>query len=84
MGDRRVDLFFDQTQGETEGNTAAREALDLLRNMCRETADDIRPDTPRQFSSLVSIMKTMNYNGLKRVYNQVKNDRLCPHNTKTQ
>ena len=76
-----VDLTFTHSQGETSDDTNAKEALDLLKEMCKSTEDDIRPETPREFSSLVFMMKKMNFNGLRRVYNQAQpKNRLCPRN----
>ena len=75
------DLTFEQAQGESSGDLNAKQVLDFLREMCHTTKDDIRPETPREFSSLVFMMKKMDFNGLRRVYNQAQpKNRLCPRN----
>ena len=76
-----TDLTFQHAQGEDSDDVNARETLDLLREMCESTEDDIRPETPRDFSNLVFMMKKMNSNGLKRVYNQAQpKNKLCRKN----
>ena len=80
MGDPQ-DLTFQHAQGESSGDLNAKQVLNFVRQMCDSTADDLRPETPREFSNLVFMMKKVDHNGLKRVFNQVQpKNKLCRKN----
>ena len=63
---------------------ARQEAEEVLRQLCRDTASDIRPDTPRVFSSLVSVMRKVDASGLKALYAKLVQNTLCANNVRTK
>ena len=77
---KQQELYFDHDQPQNKFDLTPREALNLLRDMCKVTADDIKRDTPSQFSSLVYLMKRMDLASLRRVYNQANRPNFCTKN----
>ena len=63
---------------------AKQEAEELLRQLCRDTVTDIRPETPRIFSSLVSVMRRVDASGLKSLYAKLEQNTLCANNVRTK
>ncbi|KAL4235628.1 hypothetical protein ACF0H5_004023 [Mactra antiquata] len=69
------ELYFQHSLSETDTDLSARDAINILQGMCDDTG--VTPLTSKQFSSLVSTMKRIDFSGLQRVYNQVLLDRFC-------
>ncbi|WAR23117.1 APLP-like protein [Mya arenaria] len=72
--------FFEHAPETVTSDLSTRDALDLLSDLCETTATEVMPETSRQFSTLVSLLKRMDFDGLKRVYNQVMRDSFCKSN----
>ena len=62
---------------------SAREALNMLKDVCQSFDGDVTPETPAQFNALVATMKRVDYTGLRRVYNQVHKSYFCKTNGET-
>ncbi|KAL8574776.1 hypothetical protein ACOMHN_035319 [Nucella lapillus] len=80
---QRVSLMFEHANKEEITRKAQQEAEEVLRQLCRDTQTDIRPDTPRLFSSLVSTMRRVDTSGLKALYAQLEQNTLCANNIRT-
>ena len=70
-------------QGEIT-RQARGQAEEVLRQLCRDTAADIRPDTPRIFSSLVTVMRRVDASGLKALHAKLEQNTLCADNIRTK
>lgn len=51
-----------------------------LVNICIQTKEDIRPETPRLFSDLVYIMRAADSQTLNDVYSNIQSGTLCSDN----
>ncbi|XP_076472801.1 uncharacterized protein LOC143302134 isoform X1 [Babylonia areolata] len=76
---QRVSLMY-QHANEDITRKALQEVEEVLRQLCRDTQTDIRPDTPRLFSSLVSAMRRVDTSGLKALYAKLEQNTLCADN----
>ncbi|XP_076436385.1 uncharacterized protein LOC143275928 [Babylonia areolata] len=81
---QRVSLMFQHANKEEITRKAQQEAEEVLRQLCRDTQTDIRPDTPRLFSSLVSAMRRVDTSGLKALYAKLEQNTLCVNNIRTR
>lgn len=70
-------LFYDHDPETTTPDLSAKEALDLLRDLCGTMETEVIPETSKLFSKLVSQMKRMDTRSLTRVYNQASKDSFC-------
>ncbi|KAK7501815.1 hypothetical protein BaRGS_00006901, partial [Batillaria attramentaria] len=80
----RVSMMYDHGSREEQSREARMEAEHMLRQLCRDTQDDIRPDTPRLFANLVSVMRKVDASGLKSLYSQLEQNTLCANNIRTK
>ena len=64
----------EDAQMEVRGRAAAQKAL---RQLCRTSDDDIRPETPALFAELIKELKSLNYDNLNELYEVVRSGRLC-------
>ncbi|XP_046361600.2 uncharacterized protein LOC124138779 [Haliotis rufescens] len=76
----RTGLIYEHVYGNGQRAEPRREAENKLQEICRDTREDVRPDTPRLFSELVYIIRNMDVTTLNGVYNQVKRGSLCSDN----
>ncbi|XP_067679783.1 uncharacterized protein [Haliotis asinina] len=76
----RTGLIYEHVYGNGQRAEPRREAENKLQQICRDTTQDIRPDTPRLFSELVYILRNMDVSTLRSVYSQVKRGSLCSDN----
>ncbi|XP_071088621.1 uncharacterized protein [Haliotis cracherodii] len=76
----RAGVVFEHAYGPGNKGQLARDAESKLREICQNTREDIRPDTPRMFSELVNIVKEQNVDDLRRIYQQVKSGTICTDN----
>ncbi|XP_053394173.1 apolipophorins-like [Mercenaria mercenaria] len=74
------ELYFEHAPSDIVTDLSAREAIDLLLDLCHTTATEVTPTTSHQFSTLVSTMKRIDFAGLRRVYNQMMEDNFCRDN----
>ena len=62
----------------------ARVAVDQrLEDICESSCYDVRPESPRQFSDLVSAMKSLSEQDLNDLHKLLKTKTMCPDNEKT-
>ncbi len=54
-----------------------------LRQMCENTRYDVRPETPRHFSELVTSMRSLSLDELKELHELLKTNSICQGNPKT-
>ena len=76
--------MYDHGDKEETTRRAQQEAEEVLRQLCRDTATDIRPDTPRVFSSLVSAMRRVDVSGLRALYAKLLQNTMCADNIRTK
>ena len=76
----RAGLKFEHVYGSGNKDELMMDAESKLREICENTREDIRPQTPRLFSELVYIVKNMAISDLRTVYNQVKAGSFCSQN----
>ncbi|GFO07588.1 microsomal triglyceride transfer protein large subunit [Plakobranchus ocellatus] len=75
-------LLFDHSATRPSAEQARRQAEEKLKEICESTAYDVRPESPRLFSDLVTALKALDIQTLERILNQLKSKRLCPGNEK--
>ncbi|XP_035827340.1 uncharacterized protein LOC101854594 [Aplysia californica] len=78
--ERRLSLLFQHDESASVPSQGHRSASEKLKAICDHTTYDIRPETPREFSELVEIIKGLNYADLNRVYRKLKSNNLCAGN----
>jgi len=54
-----------------------------LRDICATSRYDVRAESPRQFSELVSAMRSLSQQDLEDLHKMLKTKSLCPENEKT-
>ncbi|KAL8597069.1 hypothetical protein ACOMHN_057558 [Nucella lapillus] len=81
---QRVSLMYDHGSQEEISHKAQQEAEEVLRQLCRDTQTDIRPDTPRLFSSLVSALRKVDSSSLQTLYSSLEQNTLCSSNIRTK
>ncbi|XP_071116773.1 uncharacterized protein [Haliotis cracherodii] len=77
----RAGVVFEHAYGPGNKDQPMRDAESKLREICQNTREDIRPDTPRLFSELVYIIKNLDVDNLRSVYQQVKSGATCTDNS---
>ena len=65
---RRESLLFDHSMTAEEEEAKFQTATQTLRDLCKSSKDDIRPETPRLFANLVRQMRTLDESNMKRLY----------------
>ena len=75
-------LTFDHSQVR-DSKMARVEVEQRLRAICATSRYDVRPESPRQFSELISAMKSLSQQDLEDLYRLLKTKTLCPDNEKT-
>ncbi|XP_069109747.1 vitellogenin-like [Argopecten irradians] len=81
ISDRRG-MTFEHAYGPDKSIRSQAELEEKLMDICRNTQQDIRPETPQFFSDLVYLMKTVDSQALRRVYQKLRTGSLCPNNIK--
>ena len=81
---KRATLMYEHGNKEEISRKARQEAEEVLRQLCRDTASDIRPETPSIFSSLVSVMRRVDASDLKALYAKLEQNTLCANNIRTK
>ncbi|XP_059142810.1 uncharacterized protein LOC131930369 isoform X2 [Physella acuta] len=76
----RSSLLFEHFGNDDQSNNARESAQQTLKEICDQTKDDLRPETPRLFSQLVKVMKALKSTELGDLHTQLKNKNLCPDN----
>ena len=80
----RSSLMFEHASREETSRQAQQQAEETLRQLCRSTANDIRPETPKIFSALVSDMRRMDVSGLKSLLAKLQQTTICANNDRTK
>ncbi|XP_076472286.1 uncharacterized protein LOC143301780 [Babylonia areolata] len=81
---QRVSLMYQHGNKEEITHKARQEAEDVLRQLCRDTQTDIRPDTPRLFSSLVSALRRVDSSSLQALHSKLEQNTMCAGNIRTK
>ncbi len=76
----RTGMNYEHVYGNGERAEPRKDAENKLEEICRDTREDIRPDSPRLFSELVYIVKNMDAAALREIYSQLKRGSLCSQN----
>ena len=80
----RSGLTFEHAKNE-QSQTKGREVVEkVLQELCRNTDTDVRPETPRFFSSLVSAMRKLETIDLRTLYDSLERNKLCAKNARTK
>ena len=77
---RRSTLEFEHASPEEIRAEGRQETETVLRDLCRTTKEDIRPETPQLFSSLVAAVKKLSSDDLREIF--AKMDATCSNNNK--
>ncbi|KAJ8307373.1 hypothetical protein KUTeg_015457 [Tegillarca granosa] len=80
MVSSRAKLMFEHANDIANMERSRTDTESKLREICQSTSTDIRPDTPKLFSDLVYLMKSLDADLLKQVYQQVKSTTFCSEN----
>ncbi|XP_012935328.2 uncharacterized protein LOC101854071 [Aplysia californica] len=79
----RDTLVFDHSASLPDTKMARVEAERRLRDICATSQHDVRSESPRQFSDLVSAMRSLSQKDLEDLHKLLKTKSLCPENEKT-
>ncbi|XP_012938713.2 uncharacterized protein LOC101848113 [Aplysia californica] len=79
----RDTLVFGHSVGLPDPRTARAEVEKHLRVICTTTRSDVRAESPRQFSELVSAMRSLSQQDMEDVHKMLKTKSFCPENEKT-
>ena len=77
---RRADLLFEHAHSAESEAQARSQAQAKLTQLCDVTRSDIRPETPRLFSELVGLLRTLDASSLKKIYAQAQQGSICKGN----
>ncbi|XP_067677414.1 uncharacterized protein [Haliotis asinina] len=77
----RAGITFEHSYGLRNKVQPMRDAEMKLQEICQNTNDGIRLDTPRLFSELVYIIKNLRFDDIKSIYEQVKSASVCTDNS---
>ncbi|CAN8004489.1 unnamed protein product [Ixodes hexagonus] len=69
-------LKFDHSVTRIQ-KTDIKDAMSILRDLCRSTAEDIRPEASWTFSRMVAALRGLPYEHLKQIYAKIVNGELC-------
>ncbi len=64
----RKSLTFEHVESPEERENSRREAQNTLRELCRETTQDVRPSTPALFNQLVQSLKKLDADTLITIH----------------
>jgi len=82
LGGQSEPLYFEHAPETQSTEFSAREGLNLLNDFCGTMTTDVTPETTRLFSNFVATLKKMDFNGIRRVYNQAMKDTFCKKDRK--
>merc|ERR1711971_62585 len=68
--------FFDSDKEMKTRKDIERKLLDI----CQFTKDDVRPETPRLFTDLVHLLRTVGTDTFEEIYRSVQSGALCSDN----
>ncbi|XP_062611985.1 uncharacterized protein LOC134273791, partial [Saccostrea cucullata] len=77
---RKTDMNFEHHYDVARNMKTRKDIERQLVNICAQTTEDVRPETPRLFSDLVYIMRAADSQTLKDVYSNVQSGSLCSNN----
>jgi len=77
---RRTCLKFERPSPVdiTEEAESELNAEFILRHICEQTSEDIRPDTPSAFTNLVHKLRKLDTGRLRTLYSDIVNNNFCP------
>ncbi|GFO07001.1 vitellogenin [Plakobranchus ocellatus] len=78
----RDSLAFDHSAIRPSAEQARRQTEEKLKEICESTAHDIRPESPRLFSELVTALKALDKQTMEEMFRQLKTKTMCPTNEK--
>lgn len=73
---KKSTIKFDHSVTRAE-KTEMKDVIGLLRDLCRSTDDDIRPEASGVFARLVAGLRGLPFPELKQVYSQISTGELC-------
>ncbi|XP_056021701.1 uncharacterized protein LOC130054813 [Ostrea edulis] len=77
---RKTDMNFEHYSDAASNMKTRKDIERQLVNICIQTKEDIRPETPRLFSDLVYIMRAADSQTLNDVYSNIQSGTLCSDN----
>ncbi|XP_061171948.1 uncharacterized protein LOC133181472, partial [Saccostrea echinata] len=77
---RKTDMNFEHHYDVGSKTKTRKDIERQLVNICAQTTEDVRPETPRLFSDLVYTMRAADSQTLKDVYSNVQSGSLCSNN----
>ncbi|XP_062611984.1 uncharacterized protein LOC134273790, partial [Saccostrea cucullata] len=77
---RKTDMNFEHHYDVASNMKTRKDIERQLVNICAQTTEDVRQETPRLFSDLVYIMRAADSKTLKDVYSNVQSGSLCSNN----
>jgi hypothetical protein len=77
---RRASLVYEDLSKEQQALNAEQETEVILQQLCRDTATDIRPETSKVFSDLVSAIRKLDTQGVRKI--SFKLGSICPSNAR--
>lgn len=75
-------MLFDHKYNEEQNKNYENEAEMVLREICENVGDDIRPETPHLFASLVYKLRELSFDRLHAIYSRI--DNICPGHAKAK
>ena len=78
----RDTLVFDYSVAK-DNKMARVDVEQRLRAICETSRYDVRPESPGQFSELVTAMKSLSLQDMEDLHRLLKTKTICPENDKT-
>ncbi|XP_014673849.1 PREDICTED: uncharacterized protein LOC106814086 [Priapulus caudatus] len=78
----RTTMLFDHKYNGEQNKNYENEAEMVLREICGKAGDDIRPETPHMFTSLVYKLRELSADRLRSIYGRI--DNICPGHAKAK
>ncbi|KAI8787576.1 apolipophorin [Biomphalaria glabrata] len=79
----RQSLLFEHSFVPEQTQNKMESATQTLKEICEQTVEDLRPETPRMFSELVTVLRMLDSSNLKHLHRLLKDKKLCPENGRT-
>lgn len=77
---KKTSLRFDHIDEENQETNTRKELERKLMEICEGTKNGVDSNTPRLFSDLVYIVRSVNSRTLSETYQRIKSDAVCSEN----
>ena len=79
---QRLPLTFEHVYDADQVMRTRNDVENKLMDACRVLKEDIRPETPKLFTELVYLLKSVDVSTLRTIYQKLQDKSLCAENNK--